>query len=104
MFFLTRQSLIRNSKVFANSVSGNARLACQKRADHAYGQRTNLPGLFSSNWGSLTEQSGFAMGHRVWNVHPDGGLDGDGTSPSKMILEAFFFRTMDGTADNSALE
>ena len=38
--------------------------------------------LPTSFWtGSSKEQRSMAKGHLGWNLHPDGGLMGDGTSP-----------------------
>src|SRR5207247_11303581 len=54
--------------------------------------------------GSESTQTCAALGHRGWNRQPDGGLIGEGTSPTRRIRS----RRSDasgsgtGTADNSA--
>ncbi len=40
---------------------------------------------------------------RVWNLHPDGGLAGDGILPSRMIRFIFTVGSGTGIALNSAL-
>src|SRR5437588_8246383 len=44
-------------------------------------QAVRVPLPLSSSGGSFCEQSGCALGQRVWKRHPDGGDAGLGTSP-----------------------
>src|SRR5205823_11844923 len=66
-------------------------------------QAARVPLPLSSSGGSFCEQSGCALGQRVWKRHPDGGDAGLGTSPlnSRPPLPCPA-RPATGTADSTA--
>lgn len=53
--------------------------------------------------GSSLLHRSVAKGHLVWNLQPDGGSRGDGTSPVRMILSDRLSGLIPGTAESNAL-
>ena len=60
------------------------------------------PGATSRSSGSTCAHCSIAIGQRVLNRHPEGGLIGVGTSPCRMILLLFRLGSGMGIADNRA--
>src|SRR6266849_9979037 len=65
-------------------------------------QATQWPREISFRTCSFSEQEGTRMAQRVWNRHPEGGLMGLGTSPSRMIRFRLTAGSGMGTAESSA--
>src|SRR5206468_8367479 len=81
--------------------SATAELAMMARSSRGKWHAATCPSWWGVSSGSASEQSGScARGHRGWNRHPDGGLIGDGTSPSRMIR--FFWAAMSGSGMGTA--
>src|SRR6266496_4848684 len=77
----------------AASVPSMSRIA---RSSSGKWHAATWPGWWGSSSGSSSLQMGnWARGQRGWNRHPDGGLIGEGTSPSRMIR--FFWAARSGS-------
>src|ERR1017187_7492218 len=57
----------------------------------------------SRSGGSCSLQISIAYGQRGWNLHPEGGLTGLGTSPGRIILLICRSGSGTGTAERSAI-
>src|SRR5437764_11775583 len=62
-------------------------------------------GFISARGGTISLQASIANGQLVWKRHPDGGLIGEGTSPSKTMRwrDASISGSGTGTAEMSVL-
>src|SRR5437660_1298973 len=65
-------------------------------------QATQWPREISFRTCSFSEHDGIRIEQRVWKRHPEGGLMGLGTSPSRMIRLRFTEGSGIGTAERSA--
>src|SRR5438445_635491 len=63
----------------------------------APGARGCAPGASRGGSASLQRPGTRAIGQRVWNLHPDGGLTGDGISPLSVIGARSFSTIGSGT-------
>ena len=65
-------------------------------------QAERCPGCISRSSGTVFAHSSIAIGHRVRNRQPDGGLMGVGTSPFKTIRSRFCCGSGTGIAESKA--
>src|SRR5262245_47875071 len=92
---------VRRGRARSRTPARRAPLRRARRYERTW-HATQWPAETSFSTCSFSEQEGTRSEHRVWKRHPEGGLMGLGTSPSRMIRLRRTAGSGMGTAESSA--